>query len=242
MRMMLFEISERIFAVSSYVKEELPHRFQRKISVVYNGADTELFRPIEPDAEVAAKYGVSPDTRMLLSLGMVQKRKGQEFVVEVMEKLVKPFHDVIYVNVGKTYSTSYLEDLRSQAERQVPGRVKFLSNVPIGDLVHLINLADVCVHPSMIDACPVAVTEEMSCGKPMVAFRNSAIPELIDHNENGLLVETGNLKDLTEAISSLLSDTELADKMGRNAREKVEENFTWEKAAKHVLSIYDKIL
>jgi len=60
--------------------------------------------------------------------------------------------------------------------------------------VELINLADVCVHPALHEGFGLAIVEETACEKPVVAFNNSSIPEIIDHIKNGVLVKTGDTK------------------------------------------------
>ena len=240
-RELLCEMSDRIFAISQFVMTGYPRRYRDKMSVIYNGVDTEFFRPLTPNSETASKYNLPSTGRIILTVGAVQNRKGQHLVIRTMERLARLFPKVVFVNVGSASSSFQLEQLTSLADKVAPGRVFFLTNVSRQDLPQLINLADVCVQASQVESFGLAIVEEMSCGKPVIAFRNSSMPELIDSDEDGILVETGTVERLGDAIISVLIDTPLATRLGEQARLKVLEKFTWEKTAREVISAYETL-
>lgn len=235
-------MSERIIVVSNYSKSESSKRLQDKMTVVHSGVDTELFKPTNSYSQIDKKYGFRANDRVLLSIGRVQRNKGQHFMIEAMGELVKRFDNLLYLNVGGTFHSRdirFFENISTIANRDYPGKVRFLWNVPHDDLSRLINRAELCIHPSLSESFGLAVVEEMSCGKPVVAFGNTAVPELIDHMQNGVLVRTGDVEGLVNSISKILSDSTFAQKLGQSARKKVLENFTWEKAAMNVISVYE---
>ncbi len=235
-------MSERIIVVSNYSKSESSKRFQDKMTVVHSGVDTELFKPTRNQSQIDKKYGFRANDRILLSIGRVQRNKGQHFMIEAMGELMKRFDNLLYLNVGGTFHSRdirFFENISTIANRDYPGKVRFLWNVPHDDLSRLINRAELCIHPSLFESFGLAVVEEMSCGKPVVAFGNTAVPELIDHMQNGVLVRTGDVQELVNSISDILSDSTLAKKLGQSARKKVLENFTWERAAMNVISVYE---
>jgi len=80
----------------------------------------------------------------------------------------------------------------------------------------------------------------MSCGKPVVAFNNSSIPEVVEDGVTGFLVRTGDKEDFVKKVLLLLRDEELRWRMGCRAIERVERMFRWERAARETLDIYAK--
>lgn len=239
---LLSNMSERIVVVSNYSKSESHKRFHDKMTVVHSGVDTELFKPTNNHSQIDKKYGFKANDRVLLSIGRVHRNKGQHFIIEAMGELVKRFDNLLYLNVGGTFHSrdiKFFENIFMIAKRDYPGKVRFLWNIPHDDLSRLINRAELCIHPSLLESFGLAIVEEMSCGKPVVAFGNTAIPELIDHRQNGVLVRTADVQGLVNTISDLLSDSAVAQKLGQSARKKVLENFTWEKAAMNVISVYE---
>jgi len=88
----------------------------------------------------------------------------------------------------------------------------------------------------------VAVLEAMAAGKPIVSSRVGGIPELIRHQQNGLLVPAGSAESLADAIALLLSQESLAERMGRRAWQKVREEFTLEQMGKKNESFYYELL
>jgi len=79
----------------------------------------------------------------------------------------------------------------------------------------------------------------MSTGKPVVASRIGGIPEIVRHNENGLLVEPRSPKDIAEAVLRLHNNVDLASRMGQVGRKLIEEKFSWQKIAQQIIDIYE---
>jgi glycosyltransferase involved in cell wall biosynthesis len=109
-------------------------------------------------------------------------------------------------------------------------------------LTALYSAADVFVIPSMIDNYPNTVLEAMSCGTPCVGFKVGGIPEMIDHQVNGYLVDPFDTKQLAEGILWVLSDKEKRDELGKNARCKIEKECNETKIAEEYKMLYDSIL
>jgi glycosyltransferase involved in cell wall biosynthesis len=84
--------------------------------------------------------------------------------------------------------------------------------------------------------------EAMACGKPVVVFNSGGTNKLISENQNGLLVESGNVKQLALAMYELYMDPKLRQKLGNDARKFIEQNRSWESRIKIELEVYDKLL
>ena len=88
----------------------------------------------------------------------------------------------------------------------------------------------------------LAVLEAMASGTPVVCSRVGGLPEIVEDGVTGFLVEPGDIGDLRERLAALLGDRALAARIGRNARERVLERFTWKACAERCLAAYAEVL
>ena len=82
----------------------------------------------------------------------------------------------------------------------------------------------------------------MAMGKPIITSNIGQIGEILEHEIGGLLIEPGNHEELARNILTLMEDEHLKKKLGKNARIKVEKNYTWERNARQIMAIYEEIL
>lgn len=244
MQKIMLELADRIVCVSYNTKKEVVKHFrvpETKINVIYNGVNLNIFKPLQQTdrlLKLREEYGLRNFHPILFSLGVLQKRKGQHYVVKSLPYILRQFPNCCYVNVGGFYSQDYVIQLKNLAAKlKVEGNIRFLKHLPQAKLVELINLADICIHPTLHEGFGLAVLEEMACKKPVVAFNNSSIPEIIEHMKNGMLVKTGDISGLASTVIELLDDSCLSKVLAENARKRVEENFTWQKTATKFLEV-----
>jgi spore coat protein SA len=82
----------------------------------------------------------------------------------------------------------------------------------------------------------------MASGTPVVASELGGVPEVVEHGVTGFLVEPGNVAELRERLAQVLGDRRLAERLGRNARERFLERFTWEACAERCLAAYSELV
>ncbi len=246
MRRIGMGLSQRVIAVSNSNREELIRNQQQppgKVDVAYNGVDIEDFKPVSDTSHVLLKYNLDGADKILLSVGAVQQRKGQWTMIRCLPKILERWPGLTYVNVGSAYDSSYQNRLLRGAEGLgVSKKVKFLSAVPHDDLVALISSANVCVHPSIREGFGLAVVEEMACGRAVVALDIGAMPEIIDDQVNGLLVQPDDQDKLTTSLVDLLGDVQFCRKLGDAARAKVSAKFTWDQTASRLETLYNELV
>jgi len=235
-------LSQRVIAVSESTRHDLIRNHGvpgEKVVVAYNGVDPGEFRPMASQPSILRKFGLDGFDRIILSVGAVQRRKGQLTMVECMPGILRACPKCCYVNIGNAYEEGFREMVLGRAgELGVSGSVRFLAGVSREDLVTLINAADLCVHPSTREPFGLAVVEEMACAKPVVAFGIDAMPEIIDNMVDGVLVTPGRREELTRSIVELLDNRGQLSRIGAAAREKVAARFTWDKTASRLEEIY----
>jgi glycosyltransferase involved in cell wall biosynthesis len=121
----------------------------------------------------------------------------------------------------------------------VPG---WVGEIPDAELVRLYRGARCVVYASLYEGFGLPVLEAMASGTPVVASRLGGLPEVVEHGVTGFLVEPGNVDELRARLAELLGDRRLAEQLGRNARERVLETFTWDACAERCLAAYSELV
>ena len=136
-------------------------------------------------------------------------------------------------------------DLRSEYERTaerlgIADKVNFVGMAADDDLPKHYRQCDVFVLPSINrgEAFGMVLLEAMACGKPVVASDLPGVRSVFENGKQGLLAEPGNAADLAEKIKIILSDDDLAKKMGEEGRKLIEEKYTWKKAGERLDAAY----
>lgn len=101
--------------------------------------------------------------------------------------------------------------------------------------------ADLLVLPSAAEACPMALLQAMASSVPVIASRAGGIPEVVRDRVDGLLVDTGDDAQLVAALAELTADADLRVRMGRSARERVEERFTVQACVDGLVDVYREV-
>jgi glycosyltransferase involved in cell wall biosynthesis len=144
---------------------------------------------------------------------------------------------------GKPLDSEYVRSLENCiAGLGVGDRVHFLGGVT--DVPALLRETDVFVLSTVSkgEGCPVALLEAMSSGRACVASRVSGCIDVIQHGANGLLVEPENVTALADALRELCSSLELRRDLGRQARRRIETDYTMEREAAQYDSLYRSAL
>jgi len=175
---------------------------------------------------------------VLLFIGNDWHRKGLRVLFLALRKVLKKFQNTILIVIGSS-DRSFLK---------IPEKLGIKDNViftgKINEdkkLYEYYASCDIFVLPSFHEGFGIPIIEAMSFGKPIIATKVAAIPELVEHGKSGLLVNPGDPEGLSSAIVSLLSDNSLYKFMSRNAFER-SKLFTWDKCADRILEIYKLII
>lgn len=164
------------------------------------------------------------------------------FVSEHLQNPIKGLAHLIEA-LPKTNTTGLLCLLVGKSEGPLPGfPFQHLEYQPKEQaMAELYAAADVCVVPSLIDNFPNTVLEAMAAGRPVIGYSSGGIGEMIKHQHNGLLVETGNVGALQQAIAHCIHQPEVCQKMGQQARIWVENTCAQEKITFQYQEIYEKL-
>jgi glycosyltransferase involved in cell wall biosynthesis len=216
-----------VVAISRYnqevIAEECGDAALRTTLVLHCGVDTQRFRPRSAMAPAAR-----PVPR-LLCVGSLHEVKGQQHLIEACRLLRARGLELAVQLVGEGPDRAALA--RQINEAGLGDRIELTGTRTSVELAELLRGADLVATPSVPsrdgrrEGIPVALMEAMATGLPVVASRLSGIPELVEHDKSGLLVEPGDVDGLADAIELLCSEPALRKRLGRAAREKVLSEF-----------------
>jgi glycosyltransferase involved in cell wall biosynthesis len=176
-------------------------------------------------------------------VGRITRWKGQHIFLQAAALVRRRFPTARFQIIGAPLFSEhdYEQEIRAlSASLGVDDVVEFMGFRR--DVPELMRRLTILVHASTTgEPFGQVVIEGMSAGKPVVATRGGGIPEIVVDGGTGLLVPMSDAPAMAEAISKLLSDPELARRLGQNGRERVREHFTIEKTARGVERFYDEI-
>jgi glycosyltransferase involved in cell wall biosynthesis len=187
---------------------------------IYNGLDLERVRPYAGDRR----------ERTVVAVGRLIEKKGFTDLVEAARRLAARGEDLRVVIVGDGPERAALE---AQIERGgLTGRVELVPALTQEDVLRLIGSATVFALPCVIgadgdrDGLPTVLLEAMALGTPVVSTTVAGVPEMIDHERSGLLVEQRDPGALADALSRLLGTPELRERLAGRALEIMRERFS----------------
>jgi glycogen synthase len=255
-----FENADGVIAVSRSMQEDVRELYgvpADKVRIIYNGVDVERYKPtLNP--EVLTRYGIDPERPYILFVGRITHQKGIMHLLRAAEYLQGGVQVVLCATDPDTEELGLEVDRRIDELKAKDGReiIHISSFVPTADLVPLYSHAAIFVCPSIYEPFGIINLEAMACGTPVVATAVGGIKEVVAPRETGLLVPFTHpcpedhapqaaaalARNLAEAMNTLLSDPEKRQVMGKKARKRVEELFSWRGVARQTLDFYEEVV
>jgi glycosyltransferase involved in cell wall biosynthesis len=228
----------RLVAVSNFVRGMLHGRGvpERFIDTIYNGTDFVDLPPASPSS-VKDELGIPQDRKLIGLVGRVCPDKGQLELIQAMKSVREDHPDAHVVFVGRVEEIyrAELDDAISNAGLAGHATVTGVRH----DIPRMLDSFTMSTLPSRMETFGVAAIEAMARGKAVVATRVGALPEVVRHQQTGLLVDL-RPDEIATAVSYLLANVDEREEMGRRGRYLVEQKFTLEEMATRFESVYRK--
>lgn len=207
------------FLYISEYNRELNRSVTSPYRILFGGVDTDFFVPSE-NTEPRNKF---------LFVGRIFRAKG-------IHDLIDAATDQTSVEVaGTCHEPNYMKELKSKIGTKP---VTFHEGIPDADLLKKIQTSTAVVLPSLVDGGFTSAIEAMACGTPVIGTQLGSLPEVVEDGVTGLLVPPGNPQALREKMQFLLQNPQKAAEMGKNARQRVLERYTWKQVADRCLDAY----
>jgi len=145
------------------------------------------------------------------------------------------------VYVGRDSYEKGINILR-KIEPEINGKVVYCTNLPWIEAMKTLSASVMLVVPSRMESLPTIIKEAFYLKIPVVATNVGGIPELISHNETGVLVDPENPKQLRDAINNLIEKKDLAKRLTLNAYDFVTKNLTWDSVLPKYIKFYENLL
>ena len=241
-RWFMLSLADGLVAVSRHVEEILRGAMkgrQEKIHLIYGGIDVPAFASPPPGAMEAFRAGQGWTAENVVC-GVVgtfsfPRGKGQLEFLEAARQLTAEFPQARFAIVGTGSMIKFLpEKIHEMKLEHVVKMVPFSYDMPV-----VMNSLDILAHPALgTEALGLVLLEALAAGKPVIASRLGGIPEAFVEGEHGLLIQSGDVPDLTRALKTLLADKTLREKMGSAGRSHVAQKFSRTRYAERMVALY----
>jgi starch synthase len=244
-----YEAAAAIIAVSDGMRADVlaayPDVDPKKVVTIRNGVDTSKFAPNNNPA-VLAEFGITG--RYAMFVGRITRQKGLAHLLRAWKKVPAEYGLVLAAGspdeetVGNEVAALIAE---LQATRSNVCWIKEM--LPHDKLTAALTQADLFLCPSIYEPLGIVNLEAMGCETAVLASRVGGIPEVVSHQETGILVDytpdhSRFEADLTAAISELMADPARLEKYGKAGRVRAETHFGWDAVAEQTISLYRSVI
>jgi glycosyltransferase involved in cell wall biosynthesis len=202
---------------------------KKRIVLFRNGADAVKFNSGVSCSSLRPALDLK-DEKVVLYSGQVSRIRGLDYLVRAIADVVKEVRDVRLLIIGDGDEKPRLVTLVQHLG--LDDYVLFSGSISHDFMPEYICSADVAIGPLValpitVGTLPIKVIEYMACGKPVVACYDGASKDLVIDDYNGILIRSGDAKELSSALIRLLKDADFAKNLGVNARKHVEKYHDW---------------
>lgn len=239
--MLTYESSE-VIVNSNFMKNDIQRIFGlpfEKIKVIPNGIDLKKFDGIKKDYEFRRRFAADNE-KIILSLGRLVFEKGIQHLIYAMPKILSNYNDAKLVIVGKGGMIDELKQIT--VNLGIQDKVYFTGYMAGDDVQKMYKMSDVAVFPSTYEPFGIVALEAMLGGTPTVVSDIGGLNEIVKHGETGLKSYAGNANSIADSVTQLLYDYDLSEKITKNAKLEVVQNFNWTKIAEDTRKLYEKAI
>ncbi len=250
------EAADAIIAVSEGMRRDVlacyPTIEAGRVEVIYNGVDTEEYRPDE-GTDVLERNGIDPELPSVVFVGRITRQKGLRYLLDAAPAFDPLAQLVLCAGAPDTPELGAEVERRVERLRAERGGVVWLDRMlPRKEVVQILSHATVFVCPSIYEPLGIVNLEAMACEAAVVATATGGIVEVVDDGVTGLLVPfeptpdgsqdpldpEGFVAGIAGRVNELLRDPDRAREMGRAGRKRVIERFAWPAIAAQTAALY----
>ena len=252
-------MADAVIAVSNGTREDLLRVSSvtpGRIHVIYNGIDTELYRPVS-STYALERNGIDPGEPMVLFVGRITRQKGIVHLARAIPFIDASARVVLLAGAPDTPEiAAEMEDAVQSATKSRGGVTWISEMLPRDEVIQFYSHATAFCCPSIYEPFGIINLEAMACGAAVVASRVGGIPEVVVDGQTGVLVPLEQQTeppfepvdparfsaDLADAINGVLADRALRERLVRAGRERVEREFAWPAIARQTVDLYRTLL
>ena len=239
--LLTYEATE-VIVNSNYMKNEIQRLFGLpfdKINVIPNGINLSNFTGIERDYDFRRQYAMDNE-KIILYVGRLVYEKGVQHLIAAMPKILSNYNDAKLIIAGRG---GMMEELRAEASNLgLNDKIYFTGYLNSKQVQKMYKCADVAVFPSTYEPFGIVALEAMLAGVPTVVSDVGGLDEIVTHGVDGMKSYAGNANSIADSVTALLYDHQLATNVSKKAKQKVKDQFNWEKIAQDTHFTYEKAI
>ena len=235
--------AKRVFALTETEKEQyLKMNVEDKnIEIVPLGIDLEEYNNLPKKGEFRNKYKISEDEKLLIFIGRLNRIKGLDLLVKGFNDYLKNYNDdnVKLAIIGP--DNGFEEEIEKLIDKfNINDKVILTGPLYREDKLKALVDSNIFIMPSQYESFTTSGLEAMASCKPLILTKCNHIAEWVDGN-CGISCDY-NIKSLSKAINTLISDEELMKRYGMEGRRLTEEEYNWDKIIDKIIKIYSRII
>jgi len=237
----IFNAAPHIIVVSTPLKKIVMNYGVpvERITVLPNGTDPERFNPNIDDAPLREKLGLQGRVVMGF-VGILRRWHNIDKLINILEEIDLPKRNATMLFLGD--GPSYHELVAYNKEKGSEEWIRFLGRIPHNEIQNYIAMMDIAISPHATPySSPMKILEYMAMEKAILAPDMENIRDLLKDGETALLFKPDDAESLKEKLLQLIKDAKLRETLGKNARRKVIENFTWKGNALKTIKIAQRL-
>jgi glycosyltransferase involved in cell wall biosynthesis len=244
---------DRGYSPTRFQHSRLPAEYRPKVEVIFDGIDTEFWRPQPGAPRVVAGREISEGMKVVTyaTRGM-ESMRGFDLFMKAAKRITERRSDVIILVAGEdricyggderhTGSKSFKQWVLSQDDYDL-SRFAFLGRIPPLELVRLFEISDVHLYLTVPFVLSWSVLNAMACGAVIAASDTAPVREVIEHGRTGLLVDFFDPDALAEAALGVLEEPEQFRHLGENAAEHVREHYRLDPCLDRMVSLFEEVI
>lgn len=228
---------QRMIASSKAVKKviiEKENVSEDKVKVIYNGIDTEYYKPERRKSSWRSRIGLQDSQFVVTIVANLYKIKGVEYFVRAASLIAQQIPESRFIVIGDGTEKDYL--MKLAITLGISEKIIFVGN--IGNIKDYLTASDVYVCSSLSEGFSNSILEAMAMGLPVVATDVGGNREAIVDNESGFLVPSLDYRGIASKVIELYRNHDLKNEMGAKGRIIVEERFTFERMMREHEELY----
>ena len=210
------------------------------VAMIPNGIHTEEFENLPDRSQFVSRYPELENRLIVLFLGRIQQKKGLDILAQAFGNLVRTRHDVRLVVAGPDEDNTLTEVKTILKSHGALEKAVFPGMLTGEQKLEALSAADIFALTSYSEGFSVALLEALSAGLPLVITDECNFPEVGD-SRAGFVVRP-NDSETASALMSLLDSADLRREMSQNARRLVRSNYTWERIAEKMFTLYENVI
>jgi glycosyltransferase involved in cell wall biosynthesis len=244
------ENCDRGYSPTQWQRERLPKLFHEKVRVVFDGVDTNLWKPLPRTPRQIGNRTFPDDVRIVTyaTRGM-ESMRGFDIFMKTAKRLCDQRKDVLFLIAGEdrvcyggdeviTSGKSFKEWVLSQ-DRYDLSRFVFLGLLPPPQLAQLFAITDLHIYLTVPFVLSWSLMDALACGTPVLASNTAPVREMIEHGKNGLLVDFFDVEGFVQTASRVLDNPEEYRHLGAAGADMIRSRYSLDVCLPQMLQLYE---